>query len=78
MRNSGPAAIGGWTVKWTFTGGQRISQSWNGTITQDGANVTAGNVSWNGSLAPNGTASFGFLASWSGGNTAPTLTCSTT
>ncbi|MCC5577435.1 cellulose binding domain-containing protein [Microtetraspora sp. AC03309] len=75
VKNSGSAAINGWTVKWTFTGGQQITQSWNGTVTQSGADVTAKNVSWNGSLAPNATASFGFLGSWSGGNSVPTVTC---
>lgn len=77
VHNGGTSAMSGWTVTFTFTGGQRISQSWNATVTQNGANVTARNVGWNGALAPGASATFGFLASWSGSNQPVTATCAT-
>ncbi|MDI1466421.1 cellulose binding domain-containing protein [Catellatospora sp. KI3] len=63
--------IANWTLTWSYTAGQTVTQFWNTTLTQSGAAVTAKNVSYNGSLATNGTAAFGFNASWSGSNPAP-------
>nr|MDT0660687.1 cellulose binding domain-containing protein [Micromonospora sp. DSM 115978] len=75
VSNTGSTAMTGWRVTWTFANGQQISQLWNGSHTQSGANVTVTNVSWNGNLAPNGTATFGFLGSWTGTNALPTPQC---
>ncbi|HEX4816456.1 MAG TPA: cellulose binding domain-containing protein [Nonomuraea sp.] len=75
VRNTGTAPITGWTARWTFADGQRISQLWNGTPATAGAEVTVRNVGWNGSLVPGATATFGFLASWNGANTAPAPSC---
>ncbi|MFI6457566.1 glycoside hydrolase family 9 protein [Streptosporangium amethystogenes] len=76
VKNEGASAITGWTVTWKFPNGQTISQLWNGTLTQTGADVSVRNVAWNGNLAPNASASFGFTASQSGVNGIPTpVTC---
>jgi hypothetical protein len=56
--------ITAWTLAWTYTAGQAVTQAWNANVTQSGANVTATNVSYNGAVATNGTAAFGFNASW--------------
>jgi len=77
VRNDRAAATSAWTAAFGFGGGQQISQSWNATVTQSGATVTARNVSWNGALAAGGSASFGFIASWNGTNPAPAVTCTT-
>ncbi|MBQ1024987.1 non-reducing end alpha-L-arabinofuranosidase family hydrolase [Micromonospora sp. C95] len=61
-----------WTLTWSFGAGQTVTQSWNTTLTQNGAAVTAGNVSYNGSIPTNGTTSFGFNGSWNSSNPAPT------
>ncbi|GAA4475005.1 cellulose binding domain-containing protein [Phytohabitans houttuyneae] len=61
-----------WTLTWSYTAGQTVTQAWNTTLTQSGAAVTARNVSYNGTIATNGTASFGFNGSWTGSNPAPT------
>jgi hypothetical protein len=53
-----------WTVGWSFGAGQQITQMWNATPTQNGAQVSAASMSYNGSVATNGTASFGFNGSW--------------
>ncbi|GGS88331.1 endoglucanase [Planobispora rosea] len=75
VTNQGSSAIRGWTVTWKFANGQVISQLWNGTHTQTGADVSVRNVAWNGALAPNASASFGFTASQSGTNGVPAVTC---
>ncbi|ROS23755.1 cellulase family glycosylhydrolase [Cellulomonas sp. PhB150] len=60
-----------WTVGWTFTSGQKLTQAWNATATQTGSTVSARDVGYNGALRTGGTASFGFNASWSGSNPVP-------
>jgi mannan endo-1,4-beta-mannosidase len=73
---AGSAAIGGWSVGWTWANGQRVTQSWNATLTSSGSAVTARNVTYNGTLGAGASATFGFLASMSGTtNTAPTPSC---
>jgi glucuronoarabinoxylan endo-1,4-beta-xylanase len=61
-----------WTLGWSYSAGQTVTQAWNATLTQSGAAVTAKNVSYNGAIASNGTVSFGFNGSWTGSNPAPT------
>jgi lysophospholipase L1-like esterase len=75
VRNGTTSGTSSWTATFSFANGQRITQSWNGTVTQSGAAVTARNVGWNGPLAAGASATFGFLASHSGANTSPAVTC---
>ena len=72
---AGNSAINGWTVRWTYTNGQTITQIWNGADTASGASHTVRNVSHNGSLGAGATTTFGFNGNWNGTNTIPTLTC---
>ncbi|WP_246158029.1 endo-1,4-beta-xylanase [Catellatospora sichuanensis] len=73
ITNSGPAAVNGWALRWTFANGQVVNQSWSSTYAQSGANVTITNAAWNGAIVANGgTVSFGFLSSWNGTNAKPT------
>jgi Cellulose binding domain len=65
--------INGWTLRWSFTAGQSVTQAWGATVTQSGSAVTAVNAGWNGSLATNASASFGFNGSWND-NTNPVPT----
>ncbi|HEV2344802.1 MAG TPA: arabinofuranosidase catalytic domain-containing protein [Actinocrinis sp.] len=53
-----------WSLTWAFGAGQTITQLWNGSYTQSGAQVTVVNASYNGAVATGGTAGFGFNASW--------------
>jgi hypothetical protein len=62
VTNTGTRATSGWTVTWTFPGGQVISQLWNGTVSQSGAAVSVANASYNGALGTGGSTSFGFIA----------------
>jgi hypothetical protein len=60
-----------WTLVWSYSAGQQVTQAWNATVTQSGSQVTAKNVGYNGSLATNASTSFGFNASWAGSNPVP-------
>ncbi|WP_343447464.1 non-reducing end alpha-L-arabinofuranosidase family hydrolase [Micromonospora schwarzwaldensis] len=64
--------VSGWTLTWSYGAGQTVTQAWNATVTQSGANVTAKNVSYNGAIPTNGTTSFGFNGAWTSSNPAPT------
>ncbi|GAA5056053.1 lysophospholipase L1-like esterase [Thermocatellispora tengchongensis] len=74
VRNTGTAPIGAWTVRWTFAGGERVTQSWSTALSQSGTAVTARNASWNGSLAAGASTTFGFLGSGTPG-AAPAPSC---
>ncbi len=71
VANTGTAAISSWTLAFSFTGNQTITQGWSATWTQRGTSVTAVNMPYNGSLAPGGSASIGFSAVYSGSNPRP-------
>lgn len=75
VTNSSAAASSAWTATFTFANGQQVTQSWNTTLSQNGATVTARNAAYNGSLAAGASTSFGFLASWNGTNTVPAVSC---
>ncbi|MEU8819441.1 cellulose binding domain-containing protein [Actinoplanes sp. NPDC048796] len=62
--------VSSWTLTFAFPSGQTVTQLWNGSVTQSGADVTVRNAGWNGSLATSATASFGFNGS--GAAVAPT------
>ncbi|WP_433720949.1 non-reducing end alpha-L-arabinofuranosidase family hydrolase [Actinoplanes sp. CA-051413] len=64
-------ALSSWTLTWSYSAGQTVTQAWNTTLTQSGAAVTAKNVSYNGSVATNGTVSFGFNGASTGSNPVP-------
>ncbi|MGI5185981.1 cellulose binding domain-containing protein [Dactylosporangium sp. CA-152071] len=73
VRNGGTSGVAGWTARYTYSGGERITQSWGATVTQTGSAVTADNAAWNGALAPGATATFGFIGSGTPG--IPPITC---
>ncbi|WP_316772455.1 cellulose-binding domain-containing protein [Streptomyces sasae] len=66
-----PRALAGWRVQWSFRDGQKVTQMWDASVSQNGAQVTADAASYNQSVAANGTLSFGFLGTWSGSNSSP-------
>ena len=74
ITNTGTTALNSWSLQFTFSNGQIITQLWNGNVTQSGSAVTITNVSYNGSIPAGGTVSSepGFNGSWSGTNAAPT------
>ena len=72
--NNGSTALSSWTLTWAFANGQTISQLWNGSATQSGANVTVNNMSYNGSIPAGGTLTgIGFNGTWNNStNAVPT------
>ncbi len=62
--------VNGWTLAFAFPGGQTISQLWNGSVTQSGANVTVKDAGWNAALATGATTNFGFNGSGTAGTPA--------
>ncbi|MET8052582.1 glycoside hydrolase family 9 protein [Streptosporangium sp. NPDC005286] len=61
VTNTGKKAIDGWTLKWSFLGGQSVRRHWSADISQDGATVTARNLSWNKTIRPGDSVTFGFI-----------------
>ncbi|HJP77476.1 MAG TPA: cellulose binding domain-containing protein [Pseudonocardiaceae bacterium] len=59
VTNTGTAPITSWTVTGTFPGSQTVANSWNATVTQSGAQLSAANAGYNGSLAAGGSTSWG-------------------
>ena len=72
VTNTGATTWPGWTVTFTFGGDQKITNAWNATATQSGAEVTAVNVGYNGNVAAGASTSFGFQGNWSSSSAAPT------
>ncbi|MEU8006516.1 glycoside hydrolase family 9 protein [Catellatospora sp. NPDC049111] len=71
VKNTGTSTINGWTLRFSFTAGQQITQSWSSKYTQTGADVAITNEAWNGTLAPGASTSFGFNATHTGSNPRP-------
>ncbi len=71
IKNTSATTVNGWTLGWAFPNGQTITQIWDASHTQSGANVSVTNLSQNGTIAPNATVSFGFLGSWNATNNKP-------
>ena len=71
VRNTGSAALAGWSLAWTFPGDQQITNLWNGSYTQTAAAVAVTGASYDSSIPAGGTATVGFTASYTGSNSAP-------
>lgn len=58
ITNTGASAINGWNINWQYSGDNRITSSYNTTLT--GSNpYAARNLNWNGTIQPNQTVEFG-------------------
>jgi mannan endo-1,4-beta-mannosidase len=73
IRNTGTAPLTNWTLGFTFSGGQTISNLWGGTHTQNGGTVTVTPADYTRTIAANGTVTLGFIAGKNGANPAPTI-----
>ncbi|WP_410673549.1 cellulose binding domain-containing protein [Amycolatopsis sp. cmx-4-68] len=74
VTNRGPAALAGWTVRFTLPAGQAVTQSWGGTATGTTA-VSVTNAAYNGSLAAGTSTTFGFLVAGPGPASLTAATC---
>ncbi|MEU7841088.1 cellulose binding domain-containing protein [Micromonospora sp. NPDC049114] len=61
LSNTSTVPVNGWTLTWSLPGSQRITQSWNATVTQSGSAATAVNAAWNAVIPAAGSTSFGFV-----------------
>jgi polygalacturonase len=68
---NGATAITSWTLAFTFPGNQQVTSGWDGTWTQNGAQVTVTSESWNGALGAGASTSIGFNGSVTGTNASP-------
>jgi cellulose 1,4-beta-cellobiosidase len=69
IKNNGSTALSNWSLTWTFANGQTISGSWNGAVTQSGANVTVSEQAgqtWENIPAGGTYSGFGFNGTWNG------------
>ena len=71
VRNTGSAALAGWSLGWAFPGDQQITNLWNGSYAQTAARVAVTSASYDSSIPAGGTATVGFTASYTGSNSAP-------
>ncbi|WAZ22351.1 cellulase family glycosylhydrolase [Streptomyces cinnabarinus] len=84
IRNTGTAAVNGWTLAFAFPDGQTVTNMWGGTPAQNGGAVSVASVSWTNTIPAAGSVTVGFTGTKGTANTAPrafTLngtTCTTT
>ncbi|GGX02428.1 endoglucanase [Streptomyces malachitofuscus] len=72
VRNTGSAAVNGWTLRWAFPAGQRITNMWGGTAAQSGAEVTVTSAAYTASIPASGSVTLGFTGTRSAANPGPT------
>ncbi|MFD0147950.1 cellulose binding domain-containing protein [Streptomyces sp. NPDC055721] len=72
VKNNGPTAVDGWQLTWAYSSGQRITSTWNATVTQNGTAVSARDTDRNRAIAPGATANFGVQGTHTGSNPSPT------
>ncbi|MFI8836522.1 glycoside hydrolase family 48 protein, partial [Streptomyces afghaniensis] len=72
ITNRGTDVIDGWTLTYSYSGNQKLSNGWNGTWSQSGQSITVKDAGYNGRIAAGAAVSTGAQFSYSGTNTAPT------
>ncbi|MEO3857194.1 glycoside hydrolase family 9 protein [Acrocarpospora sp. B8E8] len=74
IKNTGSSTINGWSLTWSFLGGQKVLAAIGADHSQSGATVTAKNISLNKQIKPGKTVKLGFVAkSAPGANPVPDL-----
>ncbi len=72
IKNNTSTAVNGWTLAWTFSGNQTITNLWSGSYTQSGTSVSVTDAGYNANIPANGgTTNFGFNINYSGTNAKP-------
>ncbi|HEY9061281.1 MAG TPA: cellulase family glycosylhydrolase [Pseudobacteroides sp.] len=71
VKNNSSSAINNWSLKFAFTGNQKITNSWNAISTQSGTAVTITGSGHTSNIPANGSVNFGFNISYSGTNSKP-------
>ncbi|MEU0880914.1 cellulose binding domain-containing protein [Lentzea sp. NPDC005914] len=71
IRNTGTTDVTGWTLQWKFPNGQTVSEMWNATSKQSGAEVAATAMPYNQAIARGESVLMGFTGSGGGNNSTP-------
>ncbi|CAL9588063.1 hypothetical protein SUDANB6_05201 [Streptomyces sp. enrichment culture] len=66
VTNTGSSVVDGWKLAFTLPPGQRVTNSWNATVTPASGTVTASGAGHNAQIAPGGSQTFGFQGAYSG------------
>ncbi|MBX9395056.1 cellulase family glycosylhydrolase [Streptomyces sp. TRM72054] len=72
IRNTGTTPLDGWTLSFTFTDGQTITNMWGGAASQTGGTVTVTPASYTSTIPAAGSVTVGFVGARGATNTAPT------
>jgi len=72
VKNTGTAAVNGWTLTFSFGGDQKITSAWSAGYTQSSKAVTLTNTTSNAAIAAGGSVNPGFQGTWSTSSAAPT------
>jgi glucuronoarabinoxylan endo-1,4-beta-xylanase len=72
LHNTATTAMDGWTLTFSFTAGQTITQMWGGTPAQSGAKVTITPADYTRTIPAGGSITVGFLANQGSSNPSPT------
>ncbi|MFI0718499.1 cellulose binding domain-containing protein [Streptomyces sp. NPDC021224] len=72
ISNTSSTPLDGWTLAFSFTAGQTITQMWGGTPAQNGSAVTVTPADYTRAIPAGGSVTIGFLANQGGTNPAPT------
>nr|WP_062304678.1 glycoside hydrolase family 6 protein [Demequina subtropica] len=70
IKHTGPT-LSGWTVRWSYRSGQKVTQSWNAQTVRAAKRVTVRHESYNATVRSGDVIDFGFNGSWTGSNTKP-------
>ncbi|MER6984222.1 GH12 family glycosyl hydrolase domain-containing protein [Streptomyces carpinensis] len=66
VTNTGTAPVDDWHLTFTLPSGQKVTNSWNATVSPSSGTVTATNLGHNARIAAGGSQSFGFQGSYTG------------
>ncbi|MFD3842534.1 cellulose binding domain-containing protein [Streptomyces sp. NPDC058642] len=66
VKNTGTTALNTWQLGFTLPSGQRVTSSWNATLSGSSGAVTATPVAHNAQIAAGGSQTFGFQGTYSG------------
>jgi endoglucanase len=69
ISNTGTGAINGWNVTWQYSGSDRVTSSWNATVT-GGNPYAATGLNWNSTIQPGQSVEFGFQGTKNSGTNA--------
>ncbi|MET7421410.1 cellulose binding domain-containing protein [Dactylosporangium sp. NPDC005555] len=72
LTNTGTRALDGWSLRFEYGSGQKLTSYWGAVATQSGAAVVVEDGGVTPKVPPNGTVTFGLQGTWQGANPAPT------